>query len=105
MARVKQPALTAEERARNRRMADERQKARSAEDARAKTLEAQRVLGAQGMPLGPAEVGARQRWMAAWRVEMGFQHVDVQASAPAYRPTPRQIGARPVEGIYEEIEF
>ena len=29
----------------------------------------------------------------------------VQASAPAYRPTPRQIGARPVEGIYEEIEF
>ena len=99
MARVKQPALTPEERARNRREADERQKARCAVIAKAATAKAQAWLVAQGAMV-PGE-GVRDRLA---RLDEYRQSL-VQASAPAYRPTARQIGARPVEGVYEEIEF
>lgn len=105
MARRKVPEVSPEERERRRRVAAEEQRERAAAAAKAMTETARRVLGAQGMPLERADVGARMRWMVSRRVELGFQRLCVQASAPAYRPTARQVAARPCDGIYEEIEF
>jgi len=99
MARRKAPALTPEERERNRREANERQRARCAEIARAATAQAQAWLVAHGAMVPGEGVRARLVRLNEYRQSL------VQASAPEYRPTARQIGARPVEGIYEEIEF
>lgn len=99
MARRKEPAITAEERERNRREADERQRARCAEAARQMQTTAQAYLVAQGA-LVPGE-GVRDRLV---RLDEYRQSL-LQASAPTYRPTPRQIMARPVAGIDVEVEF
>ena len=99
MARRKEPSLTAEERERNRREADERQRARCAEIARAAQIEAQAYLVAQGA-LVPGE-GVRERLVRLDRYRKSL----MQASAQSYRPTARQVMARPVPGIDVEVEF
>lgn len=99
MARRKQPSITPEERERNRREADERQRARCVQIAKAATATAQAWLVEHGAMV-PGE-GVRDRLIRLDR----YRRALVQASAPAYRPTARQIGQRPIPGIYEEIEF
>lgn len=101
MARRKAPAITPEERERNRRDALDRQRARCAEIAKAKTIEARAWLVAAGA-LVPGE-GVRERLI---RLDQ-YRHSLVQASAqtPAYRPTARQLQAKPCEGVEVEIEF
>ena len=99
MARRKEPSLTAEERERNRREADERQRARCAEIARAAQVEAQAYLVAQGA-LVPGE-GVRERLVRLDRYRKSL----LQASARDYRPTARQVMDRPVPGIDVEVEF
>ena len=99
MARRKEPSLTAEERERNRREADERQRARCAEIARAAQIEAQAYLVAQGA-LVPGE-GVRERLVRLDRYRKSLMQADEQT----YRPTTRQVMARPVPGIDVEVEF
>ena len=99
MARRKLPEVSPEERERRRRVAAAEQRARCAEIARAQTAVAQAWLVEQGA-LVPGE-GVRDRLVRLDRYRAAL----VQASAPAYRPTVRQLQARPCEGIYEEIEF
>lgn len=99
MARRKQPSITPEERERNRRDADERQRARCAEMAKAATATAQAWLVEHGAMVPGEGVRARLIRLNEYRQSL------VQASAPAYKPTARQIGQRPIPGIYEEIEF
>lgn len=99
MARRKEPALTAEERERNRREADERQRARCADLAREAQVQAQAYLVAHGA-LVPGE-GVRERLIRLDRYRKSL----LQASVPDYRPTARQVMARPVAGVDVEIEF
>ena len=95
----RKPSITPEERDRNRRAADERQRGRVMEEAKAATAVAQAWLVAHGA-LVPGE-GVRDRLRRLDR----YRQALVQASAPAYKPTARQIGQRPILGIYEEAEF
>lgn len=99
MARRKEPAISPEERERNRREADERQRARCADMARAMQATAQAYLVAQGA-LVPGE-GVRERLVRLDRYRKSL----LQASAPDYRPTARQVMARQIAGIDVEIEF
>lgn len=99
MARRKEPAISAEERERNRREADERQRARCAEIARAAQVEARAYLVAQGA-LVPGE-GVRERLVRLDRYRKSL----LQASARDCRPTARQVMARPIPGIDVDVEF
>lgn len=99
MARRKAPELSLEERERNRREAVLRQREYCAAIAQAMTAQAQAWLVEHGA-LVPGE-GVRERLVRLDRYRTAL----VQASAPAYRPTARQIQARPVAGIDVEVEF
>ena len=87
------PSITPEERARNQREADERQRARCVEAARAMTGTAVVWLVEHGAMV-PGE-GVRERLR---RLD-GYRRALVQASAPSYRPTARQQMAR------DDVEF
>lgn len=95
----RKPSITPEERDRNRRAADERQRARAVEEAKVATLAAQAWLVAHGVLVPGEGVRDRLRRLDQYRQSL------VQASAPAYKPTARQIGQRPIPGIFEEIDF
>lgn len=104
MAKRRAPAITAEERERLQREARELARARSVAAAAAKTIEARAWLASEGLLVAGEGVGAGLRRLDQWRQARGYG-VGVQASAPAYRPTARQLMARPVEGIEVEVEF
>ena len=104
MARRRAPAITAEERERLQREARELARARSVAAAAAQTVEARAWLASEGLLVAGEGVGAGLRRLDQWRQARGYG-VGVQASAPAYRPTARQLMARPVEGIEVEVEF
>lgn len=104
MAKRCAQAITAEERERLQREARELSRARSVAAAAAKTIEARAWLAAEGLLVAGEGVGAGLVRLDRWRKARGYG-VGVQASAPAYRPTPRQLQARPCLGISEEVEF
>jgi len=104
VAKRRAPAIRAEERERLQREARELARARSVAAAAAKTLEARAWLASEGLLVAGEGVGAGLRRLDQWRQARGYG-VGVQASAPAYRPTVRQLMARPVEGIEVEVEF
>ena len=99
VARRKAPELSLDERERNQREAAHRQRERCAEIARAMTVQARAWLVEQGA-LVPGE-GVRERLVRLDRYRTAL----VQASAPAYRPTVRQLQARPCPGLDVEVEF
>lgn len=100
----RRPSITPEERERLRREARELSRARSAEAAAAKTKEAQAWLVAQGLLVAGEGVGTGLVRLDRWRRALGYGVGEVQASAPAYRPTVRQQQAAPLPGIVE-VEF
>ena len=91
MARRKQPEVSPEERERLRRLAADEQRARCAAAVRAVQPLARAWLAQQG-----------GTWVA---VLERYRLALVQTSAPMYRPTPRQLQARPCPGIDVEVEF
>lgn len=99
MARRKAPELSLEERERNQREAALQQRARCAAIAQTMTAQAQAWLVEHGAMV-PGE-GVRERLVRLDR----YRKALVQASAPAYRPTARQLQARPCLGIEVEVEF
>ena len=105
MARRRAPAITAEERERLQREARELARARSVAAAAAKTIEARAWLASEGLLVAGEGVGEGLVRLDRWRKARGYGVGGVQASAPAYRPTARQLMARPVEGIEVEVEF
>ena len=104
VARRRAPAITAEERARLQREARELARARSVAAAAAVTVEARAWLASEGLLVAGEGVGAGLVRLDRWRKARGYG-VGVQASAPTYRPTARQLMARPVEGIEVEVDF
>lgn len=96
MAR-KQPTISAEERERNRRLAEDAARKRCAAAAKAKTGEAQAWLQARGL-LVPGE-GVRDRLVRLYRYRSALQ----ESVQKAYRPTMRQQQSRQVGTV--EIEF
>lgn len=98
MARKREPAITAEERDRLRREAEERGRERCAVAARAATAVAQAWLLSRGLLVPGDGVGDRLRRLYGYRQSL------VQTSAPKYQPTARQQQARPCAGIVE-VEF
>lgn len=102
--RVKVPAITAEERERNRRLADEAQRERAAAAAALATARARAYLAEQGLLIEGEGVGKGLARLDRWRKARGYG-VGVQASAPSYRPTMAQQQARELPGIYREVEF
>ena len=105
MAKRRAPAITAEERERLQREARELSRARSVAAAAAKTVEARAWLAEQGLLVPGEGVGAGLVRLDRWRKARGYGVGEVQASAPAYRPTSRQLMARPVEGIEVVVEL
>lgn len=98
MARKREPALSAEERERNRRMAEEASRERCDRAAKAATAVAQAWLQARGL-LVPGE-GVRDRLVRLYRYRSDLQ----EAVQRPYRPTMRQQQARPAPGLVE-VEF
>ena len=105
MAKTRAPAITAEERERLEREAGKIERARCVAAAAAKTVEARAWLASQGLLVAGEGVGAGLVRLDRWRKARGYGVGSVQASAPTYRPTVRQLMARPVEGIEVEVEF
>lgn len=104
--RVKVPAITAEERERNRRLADEAQRERAAAAAALATVKARAYLAEQGLLIDGEGVGKGLARLDRWRKARGYGvGLGVQASAPSYRPTIAQQQARELPGIYREVEF
>ena len=104
MAKRRAPAITAEERERLQRKARELARARSVAAAAAKTLEARAWLASEGLLVAGEGIGAGLVRLDRWRKARGYG-VGVQASATAYRPTARQLQARPCPGVDVEVEF
>lgn len=94
----REQAITAEERDRLRREADERRRERCTASAKAIDIIAKEWLRKQGLLLPGDGVGDRLRRLYAYRKSI------VQTSAPTYQPTLRQQQARPTPGVIE-VEF
>lgn len=99
MARGRVPLITAEERARNRRMADERMQAVCAEQAERVQATARAWLVEAGALVLGEGVGERLRRLSRYRQTL------MQTSAQNYRPTFRQQIERACPGVDVEIEF
>ena len=93
------PSMTPEERERVRREREAATRSIRIAEEQAATARAQAYLRERGVMVAGEGVGARLARLDAYRRAL------VQASAPAYRPTPRQVQARPCPGIDVEIEF
>lgn len=99
MARRKAPEVSPEERERRARLYAEERRARLAVIEKARTEIAQAYLVEQGALVGGEGFLDRHARLDRYRKAL------LQASAPAYRPTPRQLQARPCPGISEEVDF
>lgn len=98
MARKRKTELSAEERERNRRVADERHAEVREAIERAATFRAQTYLRERGVMQPGDSVGDRLRRLDRYR-----RTLDEQARIK-YQPTVRQQQARPLPGVVE-IEF
>lgn len=99
VARRKAPEVSPEERERRARLYAEERRARLAAIEKARTEIAQAYLVEQGALVGGEEFLDRHARLDRYRKAL------LQSSAPAYRPTPRQLQARPCPGISEEVDF
>lgn len=99
MARRKAPEVSPEERERRARLYAEERRARLAVIEKARTEIAQAYLVEQGALVGGEGFLDRHARLDRYRKAL------LQSSAPAYRPTPRQLQARPCPGVDVEVEF
>lgn len=103
MARRKAPEMTAEERDRLRRIAEERRSERVAASAIAVQDRAKAWLQQQGLIVPGEPVGKGLARLDQWRHAKGYGVG--QAAVADYRPTLRQRQAAILPGIELEVEF
>lgn len=93
------PQMTPEERERLRREREAATRSVRLAAEQAITAQARAWLRERGALVVGEGIGAGLARLDAYRRAL------VQASAPAYRPTPRQVQSRPCPGIDVEVEF